>query len=359
MPSNIIGIMSGSSLDGLDMALCRFEDSDGIPDWTIMAKHHVPFPEALLESLRSARTISGYDLMKLDAGFGRFIGEHVRDWMHTNSLQADFIASHGHTIFHEPSAGFTTQIGSGAHIALLTGVDTITSFRTADVAAGGQGAPFAPVADRDLFKGYQAYLNLGGIANISIVTPAGKWKAWDICPCNQALNHLAAKTGMAYDHEGQMAASGMVDRAFFKSLVDMFPYSDGQPKGLSNAEVQNSWIQAIDNMASGVNDLLASVTEAIAFLIHSHLRPLAETNANVLVTGGGAHNAYLLERLKALAAGEGFKFNLPSTEIIDYKECVLMAYLGYLTTHNIPYGIAHMTGAIKDNIGGAIYKACR
>jgi anhydro-N-acetylmuramic acid kinase len=197
MPSNIIGIMSGSSLDGLDMALCRFEDDNGKPDWAIVATSHIPFPAALLESLRSASTMSGYELMKLDADFGSFVGEQVRDWMNAHSLNADFIASHGHTIFHEPTQGFTTQIGSGAHIARLTGLDTITSFRTADVAAGGQGAPFAPVADRDLFNGYQAYVNLGGIANISMINPDGKWKAWDICPCNQALNHLAAKTGKA------------------------------------------------------------------------------------------------------------------------------------------------------------------
>jgi len=359
MPANIIGIMSGSSLDGLDMALCRFEDSEGIPDWTLVAKNHVPFSAALLESLRSAHTLSGYDLMKLDAGFGKFIGEHVRDWMQTNSLHADFIASHGHTIFHEPPEGFTTQIGSGAHIALLSGVDTITSFRAADVAAGGQGAPFAPVADRDLFKGYQAYLNLGGIVNISMVNPDGKWKAWDICPCNQALNHLAAKTGMAYDPEGQMAASGKVDHAFFKSLVDMFPFSDGQPKGLSNAEVQNGWIRSIDKMESSEKDLLATASEAIAFLIHSHLQPLTRSNANVLVTGGGAHNTYLMQRLNALAAGDDFVFTLPAADIINYKECVLMAYLGYLTAHSTPYGIDQMTGATKDSIGGALYKACR
>jgi anhydro-N-acetylmuramic acid kinase len=359
MPVNIIGIMSGSSLDGLDMALCRFEDSTGIPDWTIVAKHHVPFPATLLGSLRSAPSMSGHDLMKLDADFGSFIGSEISAWMDTNTLAADVIASHGHTIFHEPTQGFTTQIGSGAHIAFLTGVDTITSFRAADVAAGGQGAPFAPVADRDLFKGYQAYINLGGIANVSMVLPDGKRKAWDICPCNQALNYLAAKTGMAYDHEGQMAASGMVDAAFVTSLVDMFPFNAGQPKGLSNAEVEKSWIKSIDKMTSSENDLLASVTEAIAILIHSHLRPLAGSNANVLVTGGGAHNAYLMERLNALSTGDGFAFAIPAEDIINYKECVLMAYLGYLTTHTKPYGIARMTGATRDSIGGALYKACR
>jgi anhydro-N-acetylmuramic acid kinase len=156
-----------------------------------------------------------------------------------------------------------------------------------------------------------------------------------------------------------MAASGTVAPGVFKTLVDAFPFKDGQPKGLSNAEVQNAWIRPLDNNESSEKNLLASATEAIAFLIHSHLRPLAGTNAKVLVTGGGAHNIYLMQRLQALAIADGFTFTLPAAEIINYKECVLMAYLGYLTVHNIPYGIYKMTGASRDSIGGALYKAYR
>jgi anhydro-N-acetylmuramic acid kinase len=359
MPSNIIGIMSGSSLDGLDMALCRFEEIDAVVQWSITESRTVPFPPFIAEALRSAPLLSGWDLMHLDSRFGRFIGKETNAWMNSLSLKAELIASHGHTVFHEPSKGFTLQIGCGANIAFESGIDTITSFRSADIAAGGQGAPFAPIADKTLFPGYQAYLNLGGIANISILTPDATWKAWDIGPCNQALNHLAMKAGYAYDAEGKIAESGMVIMSVVDALVSMFPYNDGQPKGLSNAEVQSSWIKYLDASDESINNLLASVTEAIAILIHEHLQLLYGVASNVLVTGGGAHNTHLINRLNALSASDHFTFHLPSSVVINYKECLLMAWLGYLTTHGRSYGIDAVSGAGRDTIGGALYKATR
>lgn len=359
MSSNIIGIMSGSSLDGLDMALCRFEETDSNVEWSILASNTVPFPPFISEALRSAPSFSGWDLMHLDCRFGRFIGKEIRAWMNSLSLNAELIASHGHTVFHEPVRGFTLQIGCGANIAFESGIDTITSFRSADIAAGGQGAPFAPIADKALFPGYQAYLNLGGIANISILTPDKKWKAWDIGPCNQALNHLALKTGQPYDAEGKMAASGVIIKPVVDALLSMFPYNEGQPKGMSNAEVQSSWIKYLDASDEPITNLLASVTEAIALLIQDHLQLFHGVATKVLVTGGGAHNTHLISRVQALLAAEHFTFHLPSPVIINYKECLLMAWLGYLTTHGRSYGIDEISGASRDSIGGAIFKATR
>lgn len=358
MSSNIIGIMSGSSLDGLDMALCRFEEIDSNVEWSIIASKTVSFPPFITDALRSAPSLSGWDLMHLDSRFGRFIGKETKAWMNALSLEAAIIASHGHTVFHEPSKGFTLQIGCGANIAFESGIDTITSFRSADVAAGGQGAPFAPIADKALFPGYQAYLNLGGIANITILTPDGKWKAWDIGPCNQALNHLAMKAGHPYDTEGKLAASGVVIKPVIDTLLSMFPYNGGQPKGLSNAEVQSSWIKYLDESDESTIDLLASVTEAIALLIHDHLQSFQGIETKVLVTGGGAHNTHLINRLNTISA-DNFIFHLPSSVIINYKECLLMAWLGYLTAHGRSYGIDEVSGASKDTIGGALYKATR
>ncbi len=269
------------------------------------------------------------------------------------------IASHGHTVFHEPTLGFTTQIGSGAHIAFASGIDTITSFRSADVAAGGQGAPFAPVVDKGLFPGYDAYLNLGGIANVSMKLSDGLWKAWDIGPCNQALNHLARKAGHHYDEGGQMARSGTVNMTITDQLIAMFPFKDGQPKGLSNAEVQSTWIEFIDASSIEVTDLMASVTEAIARMIYIHLQVLKDKGAKVLVTGGGAFNTYLMDRLKQLTATDHISIHLPSPAVINYKECVLMAWLGYLTMQGKSYGIAPLTGASAETIGGAFFKAKR
>ena len=351
--------MSGSSLDGLDMALCRFEMSNGVPEWALLEAQTVPFHPALYQELYLAPSYSGFELMKLDAEFGKYIGTEIRKWVLQQGLTVDLIASHGHTVFHEPSLDFTTQIGSGAHIAFASGIDTTTSFRSADVAAGGQGAPFAPVADRDLFPGYNAYLNLGGIANVSMVMSNGRWKAWDIGPCNQALNHLARKAGHTFDEGGQLARSGTVNKMVTDHLIAMFPFKDGRPKGLSNAEVQSSWIHLLDVSRLEVSDLLASVTEAIARMIHIHLQVLKGKGAKVLVTGGGAFNTFLIERLEQLASADQIRIHLPTPAVINYKECALMAWLGYLTKHGKSYGIAQLTGASSDTIGGAFFKANR
>ena len=205
IPRRIIGVMSGSSLDGLDLALCVFRGSYRHPEWSLEQHTKVSFPDTLKPRLANAHHASGFELMQLDADFGSFIGQEIKQWMQNESISADYIASHGHTVFHEPSLGFTTQIGSGSHIAHITGIDTITSFRNADVAAGGQGAPFAPIADSALFPGYDGYLNFGGIANVHIISEEEHAKAWDIGPCNQVLNFLAEKLGKEYDANGDIA----------------------------------------------------------------------------------------------------------------------------------------------------------
>ncbi len=357
MPEYIIGIMSGSSLDGLDMALCQFDESEGFLKWEILESQTVSFPSSIHHALTSAPTLSGFELMKLDADFGKFIGTQIKTWSEVLSVKADLIASHGHTVFHEPTHGFTTQIGSGAHIAFETGLDTITSFRDADIAAGGQGAPFAPVADKALFTDYDICLNLGGIANISMNTRGGQWIAWDIGPCNQALNHLALKLGQPYDKDGQMAGLGNELDEVIETLLAMFPYNEGKPKGLSNDEIQKSWIQYLDTSTENVNDLLASVTEAIARMVMNHISPAIDRPSKLLVTGGGAHNTELIRRIDGKAQDCEISLHLPSSLIIDFKECLLMAYLGYLTNHGKAYGIHKMTGARADSIGGAIHKA--
>ena len=354
---HVIGIMSGSSLDGLSMALCPFNESNGKLTWNLLEHQTLPFPESISLALRNAPLLNGFDLMHLDSNFGKFVGLQVKVWMESHDLKADYIASHGHTVFHEPRLGFTTQIGSGAHISKETGLPVITSFRSADVAYGGQGAPFAPVVDRALFPGFEGYLNLGGIANINVLTDEQKWKAWDIGPCNQALNYLSSKMGEPFDKDGRIAASGNDSEVHIDALLAMFPPNDGQPKGLSNDEVKNTWIKYLEASQDHIPDLIASVTEAICRLILNHIIPIIKTPCTIMVTGGGAHNIYLVTRLSAIASDFGISFQLPSKQVIDYKECLLMAYLGYLTMHDRTYGIMDVTGAGKDSIGGAIFKA--
>ncbi len=357
MPVHFIGIMSGSSLDGLDMAHCSIAEVDGDINWSLNHYTTIPFPSSMENKLAEAPTLSGLDLMQLDADFGIFIGHEIKNWLDQNQLTADYIASHGHTVFHEPALGFTTQIGSGSHIAFETEIDTITNFRSADVAAGGQGAPFAPVADAILFAGYDAYLNLGGIANVNIISKNDQRKAWDIGPCNQALNFLAKKLNKDFDRDGEIASTGLVNQEIVDHLVSMFPFENGNPKGLSNEAIKNSWKKFLDTSDEMVADLMASVVEAIAHLIHTHISPLISNEANVLVTGGGAHNAYLMQRIKNINTEKSIQFHLPSKEIIDYKECALMAYLGYLTIMGRSYEIKEITGATDNTIGGTLHKA--
>lgn len=341
------------------MAHCQFDQVTGKMEWSILEARTIPFTESWKSKLQNANTLQGFDLMQLDAQFGIFIGKEVKAWIEEKKINADLIASHGHTVFHEPELHFTTQIGNGAQIAAITKIDTITDFRQADVANGGHGAPFAPVADRDLFSGYDGYLNLGGIVNISIHLPNQTWKAWDIGPCNQALNFLAGKKGLSFDAEGTLASSGKIIPEVVSQLKKYFPPTSGNAFSLSNATVQKTWLDTLEHSQVNVQDLLACTTEAIVQLIIDHIAAVRETPAKILVTGGGAHNSFLLQQLNANGKNHSFSFEKPADLLIDFKESLLMAYLGYLSFYNKPFGIHSVTGAAHDSVGGVYHKAIR
>lgn len=355
-----IGMMSGSSLDGLDIALCEIDHTPAGSTFRILDAITVPYSDEWRDALADAHTLTGQALMELDARYGSFIGQQVREWLAQQNTQADYIASHGHTVFHAPAEGYSTQIGSGANIAFEAGMDTVTTFRQADIAAGGQGAPFAPAIDRTLFPGYDGYLNLGGIANVHIKSSAGDWKAWDMGPCNQALNFLAAREGLDFDRNGQLAARGQVIPKLLENLLANYPATNGRPRAISNGEVRTSWITTLQVYASQpTEDLLHTTGVAISQMITNHLEPVIATPARILATGGGAHNTWLMDYLNALCAKKGIHFELPDKVIIDYKESLLMAWLGYCTIKGIPYSIHHITGATHNAIGGAIFRANR
>ncbi|HJW27745.1 MAG TPA: anhydro-N-acetylmuramic acid kinase [Saprospiraceae bacterium] len=359
MPTRIIGIMSGSSLDGLDMALCTFEATDPQVTWKILEAQTVSYSPEWQSNLKRAAQGSGFELMKLDADFGKFIGTQVRQWMEEKHLAVDFVASHGHTVFHEPGLHFTTQIGSGAQIASITQLDTITDFRSADVAHGGQGAPLAPIADRELFSGYDGYLNLGGIANISIRINETTWKARDIGPCNQALNFLSEKIGKTYDQDGKIAATGQCLSSVQSDLVNYFHPHGETPKSLSNQTIASTWISYLAQSKYPVADLMRSVAEAISDLIIDHIIAMIPSPLRILVTGGGAHNSFLFQSLAQKGIPHHIQFEKPDSLIIDYKESLLLAYLGWLNLHGRAFRIHDLTGSTMDSIGGAYYKASR
>ena len=347
---DVVGLMSGTSLDGLDLCCVHF-DFDGSWKYHIVKAESVDYPEDLRQRLATAQTMSALDYARLHSDYGLYLGEQVRDFIARNALQVDLVASHGQTIFHQPSVRFTGQIGSGAGIAAVTGIDTVCDFRTTDVALGGQGAPLVPIGDAVLFGDYDYCLNLGGFSNISYAE-GSKRLAYDISPVNYVLNAYAGKLGMAYDRDGETARGGQVCTALLDALNALPFYTQAGPKSLGREWVEAEVYPLIERFGLPVEDVLATFVEHVAVQVGRHVR-----GGWVLVTGGGARNRYLVERMQALAPQ--VKYVVPDALTIDFKEALIFALLGALYMADRPNCLASVTGAARDNIGGCLYKGNR
>lgn len=345
-----IGLMSGTSLDGLDVAYCTFKRNEGW-HFELHEATTIAYDEFWRERLRTAHTFSGMDLAQLHVDLGKFHGACVKNFMQEHSAHVDFIASHGHTIFHQPQLGMTHQIGSAAHIAAATGVDVIADFRATDVALGGQGAPLVPIGDLWLFGHYPMCLNLGGIANVS-VRQSLHMEAFDIGLCNMALNHYAEKLGVAYDRAGALSREGKVNEALLEQLNNLDFFKKSAPKSLGKEFWLGEFLPIVEQSGVNAHDALCTVTEHIAIQIAAALsgRELGE----ILVTGGGAHNLFLMERI---AARTQHHVVVPERKIVDFKEALIFAFLGALRMAGESNALASVTGAIRDSVGGAIYSA--
>jgi len=371
-------MMSGSSLDGLDLAICRFQlDPAGeqlIPQWEILAAETDAYPPPWRARLRSATALPGKELWRLHADFGHWIGQRAQSFLAKHpDLSPTLVGSHGHTVFHDPERGFTTQIGDGAAIVHQLGLPTVTELRGADVAAGGQGAPLAPLADKYLFPEYEAFLNLGGIANLSVRTAAGEYVAGDISGCCQILDRLAAREGLAYDAGGTLAAQGTLAPAFAPKIAEL-PYHDlPYPKSLDNAWVRDELWPLINDRTLSTADCLHSFTKWLAVKIALDLeqvgaiagakkgesaRSAGESEATkVLVTGGGARNDFLLRQLRATQNPDtpALEFIAANHQVGDFKEAALIALAALLRLQGIPNALASATGANQDTINGAVF----
>lgn len=336
-----LGLMSGTSLDGVDLALCRFSDVLGPGSYVVLHAATIPYPADWEERLRGAMRLSGYELTKLDRDLGRFLGETVAAFLKNIGHEGIILASHGHTVFHAPQEGFTLQIGHGPSLRRAAGLPTVYDFRSADVAAGGQGAPLVPVAERDLFGTYAACLNLGGFANISFLREP--IRAFDIAPCNTVLNDLAQRTGRPYDDWGSMARGGALIPELLETLDGLPYYAQAGPKSLGREFVQTQVAPLLDDYVDApVADLARTFTEHAAVQVARTVTSL-KGHAEVLVTGGGAYNRFLLERMAALAPG--VRFIVPDEVTVNYKEAIAFAYLGYLHMKARPGNIPSVTGA--------------
>jgi anhydro-N-acetylmuramic acid kinase len=347
---HIIGTMSGTSLDGLDLALCKFSQTPGGWNYSIERAKTYTYTKEWTNKLSGAENLSGLELLKLHNDFGKLTGNYINDFLQNNVSDVDFISSHGHTVFHQPSQGYTLQIGSGAYIAANTGITTICDFRTLDVALGGQGAPLVPIGDKLLFSEYEYCLNLGGFANISF-DENEKRIAFDICPVNIVINHLASQAGIAFDKDGNLGKNGNLDANLLHELDNLPFYYKKGPKSLGKEWILAEFIPILNKYPLKPTDKIRTVYEHIAVQIGESIK--SATLSKVLVTGGGTHNKFLMELLQSKIR---HNFILPSKKIIDYKEALIFAFLGllrYLETTNC---LKSVTSASTDNIGGIIYK---
>lgn len=344
----VIGLMSGTSLDGLDIAYCEFKNQDSSWMYSIIIAETIEFPETLLNKLQLSPMMSGEDLCKFHNEFGRYIGHSVNSFIRKHKIKPDLISSHGHTIFHQPDNRFTLQIGSGAEIAAVTGIDTVCDFRSTDIALGGQGAPLVPIGDELLFKNYDYCLNIGGIANIS-TNYNNKRIAWDICPSNMLLNYYAHKLDFEYDIGGQLAKNGKANQELLNELLNIEYHKLSYPKSLGREYVFNHYLPIITKLERNSNNILRTLIEMISQLIYNDICKLK--NGVILATGGGSFNTFLIEQMKA----KGLEIVLPDAQTISYKEALIFAFLGLLRKNNQLNTLQSVTGSSRNSISGAIY----
>ena len=355
----ILGLMSGTSLDGIDLALCDIDEHG----YRILAAETYPYLDDWRRRLSSLETATAYDYALAHVELGHLFGKKINQFLEGKE-RPEAIASHGHTIFHQPQLGLTTQIGDGDAIAAETGLPVVSNFRTLDVALGGQGAPLVPIGDELLFGDYDACLNLGGIANISYKwkVESGKWKdenrriAFDICPCNMALNRLASMLGYPYDDQGRHARGGEVHTCLLHELDGLEYYTVTEPKSLGKEWfVGQFWplvksFLGVSPSTPQVRAALATVTSHIAIQIARIVE--RQQIKTLLVTGGGAWNSYLLELVGKYCPE--VSITVPDALIVNYKEALIFALLGYLRLTGKVNTLASVTGAKCDSVGGVL-----
>jgi len=345
---NVLGIMSGTSLDGVDLALCKFVYLNGDWSFSVTKSASYEYPKEWVERLSFAQNLNAYHFVKLHREYGVYIGKLVNKFVSREKV--DFISSHGHTVFHEPENNVCFQIGCPMQIAATTNLKVVADFRTLDIALGGQGAPLVPIGDKLLFSEYDACVNLGGFANISFETNSLMY-AFDICPVNIILNEIVNEAfNLAYDDKGMLGKKGMVNSSLLKELDEINFYSKMPPKSLGR-----EWVEAIVKPilkkyeGIGYYDILATLYYHFANQIAKVLND--NEIEKVLFTGGGTFNTYLIELIQGMTKCE---LTIPSQEIIEFKEAIIFGFLGVLQQEDEVNCLKSVTGARKDNCGGSV-----
>ncbi len=346
--------MSGSSLDGLDVAACLLTAENGQWYYHMEAAHTYPFPDSLRLALQKAGgKASGEDVDTADAQLGQFSAACVRTFLNDYDVTVPLlIAQHGHTLVHAPAEGYSLQIGNAAVLANSTGIPVVSNFRNADIAAGGQGAPLVPICDELLFNDYAFCLNIGGIANVSMRIQ-GERIGYDICPANQLLNFLALEKGLPYDAGGKIAASGQINNQLLTALEEQPYYRLAPPKSLDNGYVQQAFLTLLQQFDIPLEDKLRTCTEHIALRIsQSFLSAGATQKDRILISGGGAFNTFLVERIQMLS---DIPIPLPDRKVIEYKEALAMALMAALFWRKENNCIPSVTGARQAVCSGTLH----
>lgn len=344
----VIGVMSGTSLDGIDLIYVHFSKNDAW-QFEILKAQTIEYPDFWKTRLSQSMNLSQSALETLNMEYTAYLAEVISDFITERDIaEVDFVASHGHTVFHQPEVGYTLQIGNRPEIAKYLNRTVVCDFRVDDVALGGQGAPLVPIGDALLFSGYDYCLNLGGFANVSFVENSQRI-AFDICAVNTVLNHLVATLGLAYDKGGEIASRGNVHQDLLKDLQSLNFYQKPYPKSLGMEWVKNDVFPILESYDLKVEDALRTYVEHIALQLSAIFKP----DTTVLATGGGAYNSFLMQRTAELSSAN---IRIPDPLIVDFKEALIFGLLGVLKLTDQVNCLSSITGASKDHSSGRVYR---
>ncbi|WP_423998744.1 anhydro-N-acetylmuramic acid kinase [Maribacter sp. IgM3_T14_3] len=350
----IIGLMSGTSLDGLDLAYCHIWEKNGIWEFDIKETKSVKYSSEMLNTLKDAISLSAEKLIELHNTYGTYLGEQTSIFINENKLEVDYIASHGHTTHHRPEMGLTFQVGSGQHLANATGIKVIADFRTNDLALGGQGAPLVPIGDRMFFNEYDYCLNLGGISNVSFEVK-DKRIAYDIGLANMILNYITRKVDLEYDEDGKLARSGNINPRMLEQLNNLKYYLLPHPKSIGYEWFLAEVVPIVENTDDTIENLLHTgihhICDKVAQQINLNFK---NDKQQLLVTGGGALNSFLIETLQQKLV-DSTKVIVPEKIIIEFKEALVFALMGVLRVEQLTNVLSSVTGAKKDSSSGVLF----
>lgn len=346
----VIGVMSGTSLDGIDLAAVEFTILDQKWNFKILEKETISYTEDWVNLLKEAVTFSEEKLSQLNEKYTLLLGGIIKDFINKYNLkEIDAVSSHGHTILHQPQNGFTLQIGNLANIAKIIGTKVVCDFRVQDVQLGGQGAPLVPIGDRILFSEYDYCLNLGGFSNVSFEEKNNRI-AFDISPVNTVLNFYANKLGLDFDDKGEISRSGNLNSDLLNELNTLEYYSKPFPKSLGFEFVKEIVLPLIEKYSITIEDKMHTFTEHVA---QQTATALPIKNGKLLVTGGGAYNTFLLERMQFHLPT--MELIIPDAEILEFKEALIFALLGVLKLRDEINVLGSVTGAKKNHSSGVIF----